>query len=73
MFRNQLDANLVYIDATDRFLDLLAGVDEPETKRKIIGGEFIKVFAEEAIKIENVKFLGQGTIYPDIIESEKGV
>ncbi len=73
VFRNQLDANLVYIDATDRFLDLLAGVDEPETKRKIIGGEFIKVFAEEAIKIENVKFLGQGTIYPDIIESEKGV
>ena len=73
VFQNQLDANLIYIDAVDRFLDLLAGVDEPETKRKIIGGEFIKVFAEEAAKLEDVKFLGQGTIYPDIIESEKGV
>ena len=73
VFKNQLDANLVYVDATDRFLDLLAGVDEPEAKRKIIGGEFINVFAEEAAKIEGVNFLGQGTIYPDIIESEKGV
>ena len=73
VFKNQLDANLVYVDATDRFLDLLAGVDEPEAKRKIIGGEFINVFAEEAAKIEGVGFLGQGTIYPDIIESEKGV
>lgn len=73
VFENQLDANLIYIDATDRFLDLLEGVDEPERKRKIIGGEFINVFAEEAAKLEGVKFLGQGTIYPDIIESEKGV
>ena len=73
VFKNQLDANLVYVDAIDRFLDLLAGVDEPEAKRKIIGGEFINVFAEEAAKIEGVGFLGQGTIYPDIIESEKGV
>ena len=73
VFKNQLDANLVYVDVTDRFLDLLAGVDEPEAKRKIIGGEFINVFAEEAAKIEGVGFLGQGTIYPDIIESKKGV
>lgn len=73
VFKNQLDANLVYVDATDRFLNLLAGVDEPEAKRKIIGGEFINVFAEEAAKIKGVGFLGQGTIYPDIIESEKGV
>ncbi len=70
VFRNQLDANLIYIDATDRFLDLLAGVDEPETKRKIIGGEFIKVFDEEAGKLEGISFLAQGTIYPDIIESD---
>ena len=63
VFQNQLDANLIYIDAVDRFLDLLAGVEDPETKRKIIGGEFIKVFAEEAAKLEDVKFLGQGTIY----------
>ncbi len=70
VFRNQLDANLIYIDATDRFLDLLAGVDEPETKRKIIGGEFIKVFDEEARKLEGISFLAQGTIYPDIIESD---
>ena len=70
VFRNQLDANLVYIDATDRFLDLLAGVDEPETKRKIIGGEFIKVFDEEASKLEGISFLAQGTIYPDILESD---
>lgn len=73
VFKNQLDANLVYVDATDGFLNLLAGVDEPEAKRKIIGGEFINVFAEEAAKIKGVGFLGQGTIYPDIIESEKGV
>lgn len=70
VFRNQLDANLIYIDATDRFLDLLSGVDEPETKRKIIGGEFIKVFDEEASKLEGISFLAQGTIYPDIIESD---
>lgn len=70
VFRNQLDANLIYIDATDRFLDLLAGVNEPEKKRKIIGGEFIKVFAEEASKLEGISFLAQGTIYPDILESD---
>lgn len=72
IFKNQLDANLVYVDATDRFLDLLAGVSDPETKRKIIGGEFIKVFDEEAKKLEGISFLAQGTIYPDILES-KGV
>ena len=71
IFRNQLDANLVYIDATDRFLDLLAGVSEPEKKRKIIGGEFIKVFDEDAGKLEGISFLAQGTIYPDILESIK--
>ena len=70
VFKNQLDANLIYIDATDRFLDLLAGVEEPETKRKIIGGEFIKVFDEEAGKLEGISFLAQGTIDPDIIESD---
>lgn len=70
VFRNQLDANLIYVDATDRFLDLLAGVSEPERKRKIIGGEFIKVFDEEARKLEGISFLAQGTIYPDIIESD---
>lgn len=70
VFRNQLDANLIYIDATDRFLDLLAGVADPETKRKIIGGEFIKVFDEEAGKLEGISFLAQGTIYPDILESD---
>ncbi|MBR6571953.1 MAG: glutamine-hydrolyzing GMP synthase [Clostridia bacterium] len=69
VFRNQMDANLIYVDATDRFLDLLAGVDEPERKRKIIGGEFIKVFDEEASKLEGISFLAQGTIYPDILES----
>ncbi len=73
VFRNQLDANLIYIDATDRFLDKLAGVAEPEKKRKIIGGEFIDVFAEEAEKLSDVKFLAQGTIYPDILESDGGV
>ena len=72
VFRNQLDANLIYVDATDRFLDLLKGVSEPEQKRKIIGGEFIKVFDEEAKKQEGIAFLAQGTIYPDILES-KGV
>ncbi|MBQ2701899.1 MAG: glutamine-hydrolyzing GMP synthase subunit GuaA, partial [Clostridia bacterium] len=70
VFKNQLDANLIYIDATDRFLDLLAGVEEPERKRKIIGGEFIKVFDEEASKLKGISFLAQGTIYPDILESD---
>ncbi|MDD6175873.1 MAG: glutamine-hydrolyzing GMP synthase [Firmicutes bacterium] len=70
VFRNQMDANLIYVDATDRFLDLLAGVEEPERKRKIIGGEFIKVFDEEARKLEGISFLAQGTIYPDILESD---
>ena len=70
VFQNQLDANLIYVDATDRFLDLLADVDEPERKRKIIGGEFIKVFDEEARKLEGISFLAQGTIYPDILESD---
>ena len=70
VFQNQLDANLIFIDATDRFLDLLAGVAEPEKKRKIIGGEFIKVFEEEARKLEGISFLAQGTIYPDILESD---
>ena len=69
IFGDELDANLVYVDATDRFLDLLAGVSEPEKKRKIIGGEFIKVFDEEASKLEGISFLAQGTIYPDILES----
>ncbi|MBQ9785403.1 MAG: glutamine-hydrolyzing GMP synthase [Clostridia bacterium] len=72
VFGKELDANLIYVDATDRFLDLLAGVCEPEKKRKIIGGEFIKVFDEEASKLEGISFLAQGTIYPDILES-KGV
>jgi len=72
VFRNQLDANLIYIDATDRFLDKLAGVAEPEKKRKIIGEEFVRVFEEESGKLEGISFLAQGTIYPDIIES-KGV
>ena len=70
VFGKNLDANLIYIDATDRFLDLLAGVSDPEKKRKIIGGEFIKVFAEEASKLEGISFLAQGTIYPDILESD---
>ena len=70
VFRNQLDANLIYIDATDRFLDKLAGVADPETKRKIIGNEFIVVFDEEARKLEGISFLAQGTIYPDILESD---
>ena len=70
VFGKALDANLIYVDATDRFLDLLAGVSEPERKRKIIGGEFIKVFDEEASKLEGISFLSQGTIYPDILESD---
>lgn len=70
VFGRNLDANLIYIDATDRFLDLLAGVSDPEKKRKIIGGEFIKVFDEEASKLEGISFLAQGTIYPDILESD---
>ncbi len=70
VFGKELDANLIYIDATDRFLDLLEGVSAPETKRKIIGGEFIKVFDEEASKLKGISFLAQGTIYPDIIESD---
>ena len=71
MFGKELDANLVYVDATDRFLDLLAGVSDPEQKRKIIGAEFINVFADEARKLEGVSYLAQGTIYPDILESFK--
>ena len=70
VFGKALDANLIYIDATDRFLDLLAGVAEPEKKRKIIGGEFIKVFDEEAAKLDGIEFLAQGTIYPDVLESD---
>ena len=70
VFQKQLDANLIYIDATERFLGLLAGVEEPERKRKIIGGEFIKVFDEEASKLSGISFLAQGTIYPDILESD---
>ncbi len=71
VFQNQLDANLVYVDATDRFLSLLDGVEEPEAKRKIIGAEFIRVFEEEARKVgDEVSFLAQGTIYPDILESD---
>ena len=71
MFQNQLDANLVYVDATDRFLDLLKDVSDPEKKRKIIGAEFINVFADEARKLTDIDFLAQGTIYPDILESIK--
>ena len=73
VFRNQMNANLVYVDATDRFLDKLAGVEDPEEKRKIIGGEFIEVFAEEARKLDGIEFLAQGTIWPDILESEEGI
>ena len=69
VFRHQMDANLVYVDAVDRFLDKLAGVAEPEKKRKIIGAEFIRVFEEEARKLDGIEFLAQGTIYPDILES----
>lgn len=70
VFRNQMNANLIYVDAVDRFLDKLAGVAEPEKKRKIIGAEFIRVFEEEARKLEGIEFLAQGTIYPDILESD---
>ena len=73
VFRGEMDANLIYVDAVDRFLDKLAGVSDPETKRKIIGGEFIEVFAEEARKLEGIEFLAQGTIWPDILESEHGI
>ncbi|MBO5568853.1 MAG: glutamine-hydrolyzing GMP synthase [Clostridia bacterium] len=73
VFRNQMNANLVYVDATDRFLDKLAGVADPEQKRHIIGEEFIDVFAEEARKQEGISFLAQGTIWPDILESEAGI
>ena len=69
MFGNQLKANLIYVDVTDRFLTKLEGVEDPEQKRKIIGGEFIRVFEEEARKLDGIDFLGQGTIYPDIVES----
>jgi len=71
LFREELDANLIYVDATDRFLNLLAGVSDPEKKRKIIGAEFINVFADEARKLDDISFLAQGTIYPDILESVK--
>lgn len=70
VFRHEMDANLIYVDAVDRFLDKLAGVEEPEKKRKIIGAEFIRVFEEEARKLEGIGFLAQGTIYPDILESD---
>ena len=73
VFREEMDANLIYVDATDRFLDRLAGVSDPETKRKIIGGTFIDVFAEEARKLSGITFLAQGTIWPDILESEQGI
>ena len=73
VFRNQMNANLIYVDAVDRFLDKLAGVAEPEKKRKIIGAEFIRVFEEEARKLDGIEFLAQGTIYPDILESDDGV
>ena len=73
VFRDEMNANLIYVDAADRFLDLLAGVSDPEQKRHIIGEEFIKVFAEEAAKQEGIAFLAQGTIYPDILESEQGI
>ena len=73
VFQNQMKANLIYIDATDRFLDKLAGVADPEQKRHIIGEEFIDVFAEEARKLDDISFLAQGTIWPDILESEAGI
>ena len=71
IFKNQMDVNLIYVDATDRFLNLLAGVSDPESKRKIIGAEFINVFADEARGLEGISYLAQGTIYPDILESIK--
>ena len=70
VFRNRMDANLVYVDASERFLSKLAGVSDPEAKRKIIGAEFIRVFEEEARKLSDIEFLAQGTIYPDILESD---
>ena len=73
VFGKELDANLVYVDATDRFLNKLEGVADPEAKRKIIGGEFIRVFEEEARKLSGIEFLAQGTIYPDILESKNGI
>ena len=73
VFRDEMDANLIYVDASERFLDKLAGVVDPEEKRKIIGREFIEVFAEEARKLDGISFLGQGTIWPDILESEAGI
>ena len=73
VFRGEMDANLIYVDAVDRFLDKLAGVSDPETKRKIIGSTFIDVFAEEARKLSGITFLAQGTIWPDILESEHGI
>ena len=73
VFRDQMKANLIYVDATDRFLDKLAGVTDPEKKRKIIGGEFIEVFAEEAKKLDGIEFLAQDTIWSDILESEAGI
>ena len=73
VFRGEMDANLIYVDAVDRFLDKLAGVTDPEQKRKIIGKEFIEVFAEEARRLDGISFLGQGTIWPDILESEAGI
>ena len=73
VFKNQMDANLIYVDAVDRFLNRLAGVAEPEKKRKIIGDEFIRVFEEQARQLKGIKFLAQGTIYPDILESKDGV
>ena len=73
VFRNQMNANLIYVDAVDRFLDLLAGVTDPEQKRHIIGEEFINVFADEARKLDGIEFLAQGTIWPDILESEAGI
>ena len=73
VFRNQMNANLIYIDAVDRFLDKLAGITDPEAKRKIIGNEFIEVFAEEARKLDGISLLAQGTIWPDILESEAGI
>ena len=73
VFRDEMNANLIYVDATDRFLDKLAGVEDPETKRHIIGSEFIDVFAEEARKLDGIEFLAQGTIWPDILESEAGI
>ena len=73
VFRNQMNANLIYVDAVDRFLDKLENVTDPEEKRKIIGGEFIEVFAEEAGKLDGIEFLAQGTIWPDVLESEEGI